>query len=299
MLAVQLGKQVAPVGSRSATTPAPVEFPIELESVRVADGSALDELTQKNQTLRREVDRLVAELAKRERATAATPSKIGQDRIGRNTTFWLDRYFHAEQRGEFLGGLDELIQLALYVAENRETGIRRLVEIVGDVEQESAGRERALHVLSLFPSELALETILEAYTGQVAPDEDWEWELFKWQIEGLPVSALEPYLEDFHAHLQKESASDGLSKEGFSVCAQLALRHGHEPSRDLLENAWRRLPTERKTETLEALMFVETPLALGFLERVAATDYGTAVRNAAQEAVDTLSPFVLDSESNP
>ena len=57
-----------------------------------------------------------------------------------------------------------------------------------------------------------------------------------------------------------------------TVCAQLALRHGHEASGSLLERVWEDQSKSNKIALIDSLTFVETSLSLGFLEMVAKTD---------------------------
>ena len=80
------------------------------------------------------------------------------------------------------------------------------------------------------------------------------------------------------------------------MCAQLALRHGNQASRELLESAWEGQSKDDKTALIDFLVFVETRLSLAFLEAVGRRDPEPEVRQIAQEAVEILSPFVDQAE---
>jgi len=261
-------------------------------AVQHSNSQRIVDLDAEDRALRRKIEDLLAELAKQEGPKKPEREIVAQDKVKRRASFWLDRYLYTQSEGGGgLSGLDELIKLALYVAENGEAGVRYLVDLANEGESPTI-QTKALQLLSFFPSPSALRAIMEAPWGQQGLSEKWEWDAVKWQIEELPTADLKPYVEDFRDRLHADFEDGRLGRKQMEMCAQLALRHGHKASRELFEMAWEEKPKNSKIALMDTLTFVETPLSLGFLERVARTDPDPEVRQAAQEAADILSPFV-------
>ena len=129
--------------------------------------------------------------------------------------------------------------------------------------------------------------------GQPYP---WEWDHVKWHIEELPTADVEPFLDTFGERLRARSEVEQLTDDEVYMCAQLALRHQHGPSRELFEDAWGRLEAGDKSDLIESLTFVETGASLDFLESVAETDGTPSVREAAQAAAEVLAEFVASEQ---
>jgi hypothetical protein len=208
------------------------------------------DLQAENEELRREMERLVAQLAKRQETKTAS-----KETINRRLDYWLDRAVNFKGRTNelFLSNLEENIMFAVELAKSGDQGILFLLEFADEPER----WKQALSFLPFLPSRVGLEAIMSdqwAEEGQSQPN--WDWDDVKWHIEDLPTADLEPFLDTFGGRLRASAEIAQLTDTELYICAQLALRHQHGPSTEFLANAWGRLdPKAKYAATQEGVLF--------------------------------------------
>ena len=131
---------------------------LETAPLRKARQRLLDLETQ-NEELRREKERLVAQLA--QRRAAATASK---KRIERRLNYWLDRAVYSKGRGNdmFLGNIEENMMFVIELAKSGDEGTRLLLDFADEPER----WKEALGFLMLLPSPAGLKAITSNPWGE-------------------------------------------------------------------------------------------------------------------------------------
>jgi len=188
----------------------------------------------------------------------------------------------------------DAIALVAALARSGDQGIAQLSRLADS--EDPRERELALWSLAFIPDAAALETVMDypwdsgdaVEGGEDDPESrPWSWDMVKRHIHGLSTGTLEPYMESFESRLkQQEIPIRGAELE---VCAQLALRHGQEVSRELLDLSWERLTVGGKSVLIDSLQYTETDLAMDFLQYVEQTDEHAEVRENAGQALLALS----------
>ena len=249
-----------------------------------------------NRRLRHESDRLRRELEKRQEVPAEAEGLDSRPEDHDSLIYdaYLDRLLAGATAGDSGDSTLETIGLIAALARSGDKGITYLRGLT--TSEDPQERCFALWSLSFLPGADSLDTIVNHPWADESESEGgadqselptWPWELVKRHIYELPAKTLEPYMEEFEDRLEHlETPMRGTELE---VCAQLALRHGQERSRELLDLAWKELTVGGKNELINSLYYTDTEVTMDFLEQVEGADQHAEVRENASRALGALS----------
>ena len=225
-LAFRLGRSSAS-SAESATNPREPHPPVG-EQVAPGDGRRVATLDRENRDLRKAVRFLRGELRKaqtqaRDGGPRADFSPDGIQALWRHGA----RAFDIAKAGpDWLGGLEELVELAVDFAAAGEPGIDALVAAATNAAGSDEERELALTVLSVLPHPKAIATLFSYATRPgTATSQDTEENLWR-QVRRLPTADVAPYVADLNGRLaQKLTERQPLAPGERRMLADLALKH--------------------------------------------------------------------------